>query len=92
MSVNATIKSINDSIGNVSGAVSASAGIVTYVDSVDGFSLMRYLNENAPAIGVIFTGLTFFVFLASKAISNIIEIIEARARLRKLDKLPDDTE
>lgn len=65
-------KSVNDAIGTVSGVASAGGGIMTY------------LNENAAAIGLIFTGLTFLVFLISKAISVSIELTEHRERIKKI--------
>ena len=65
-------KTVNDAIGNVSGIASASGGIMTF------------LNENAAAIGLIFTALTFLVFLISKAISVAIELAEHRARMKNM--------
>jgi len=65
-------KTVNDAIGNVSGMASAGGGIMTF------------LNENAAAIGLIFTALTFLVFLVSRAISASIELTEHRARMKKI--------
>ncbi len=70
-------KTVNDAIGNVSGMASAGGGIMTF------------LNENAAAIGLIFTALTFLVFLVSKAISVSIELAEHRERIKKI-KQPEE--
>jgi hypothetical protein len=80
-----TWKSVNDTIGNGSGIASAGGGIVTAVDSVKGGTLMGFLNENAAAIGLIFTALTFLVFLVSRAISVSIELAQHRARMKKIE-------
>lgn len=55
-------------ISNVSGTAAAGGGVITF------------LNENAGAIGVLFTGLTFLVFFAGKVFEGVLAYKEHKKR------------
>lgn len=65
------MKNVIGQISNVSGTASASGGVVTF------------LNENAGAIGVLFTALTFLVFLIGKVFEAVLAYKEHKKRSGK---------
>lgn len=54
------LKSLINPISNISGTASAGGGMITFLD------------EHAGALGVMFTALTFLVFVASKALESFL--------------------
>lgn len=79
------MQTILNNVSSVSGPVSAGSGITTTAIAIVERSspgMLDWLNHNAAAIGVMFTALTFFVYLASTVLARWLDLKERRARAR----------
>lgn len=65
--------SILPNIATITGSVTAGTGIV------------HFLNANASVIGILFTGLTFLVFLGSKVWDGYLKRAVANAKIKAIN-------
>lgn len=71
------IKNGLNAISNTSGIATAAGGSSLWMNEH-----WQFLNENAAAIGVVCTVLTFLVFLASKGFEAVLKWREHKQRLK----------